>query len=86
MPQITHCGMFYDKTMMRHIEMHQIENAEDLRQANAVGLDIAEDEVCENCYEAVGESTDAKKFAPFLLVLDDEAEWVVCVECATPVL
>ena len=78
--------MFYDKTMMRHIEMHQIENAEDLRQANAVGLDIAEDEVCENCYEAVGESTDAKKFAPFLLVLDDEAEWVVCVECATPVL
>ena len=78
--------MFYDKTMMRHIEMHQIENAEDLRQANNVGLDIAEDEVCENCYEAVGESTDAKKFAPFLLVLDDEAEWVVCVECATPVL
>lgn len=77
--------MFYDKTMMRHIEMHLIENAEDQRQANNVGLDIADDEVCENCYEAVGES-DKKKFTPFLLVLDDEAEWVVCFECASPVL
>ena len=66
--------------------MHQIENAEDQRQAINVGLDIADDEVCETCYEPVGESVDGKKFTPFLLVLDDEAEWVVCVECASPVL
>ena len=78
--------MFYDETMMRHIELHTIENSADQKLANEIGLEVSDFESCENCFEPVGETADGKKFVPFLLALDDEAEWIVCLPCASPVL
>lgn len=69
---------------MRHIEMHLLENSKDVQSANTVGLEVQDDEVCEECTLPVGEVKGT--FVPFVLLLDDEAEWVVCKECATPVL
>ena len=69
---------------MRHIEMHLLENSKDVQSANTVGLEVAPNETCEECTLPVGEVKGT--FVPFVLLLDDEAEWVVCKECATPVL
>jgi hypothetical protein len=71
---------------MRHIELHTIESSKDVAIANQVGLEISGAETCEECFEQVGESPVSKKFVPFVLALDDEAEWVVCFECASPIL
>lgn len=72
--------------MMRHIELHLIENAEDQRLGNEIGLESGDNEICENCFMPVGESEDGRKFVSFFIVLDDEAEWIVCSACASPVL
>lgn len=64
--------------------MHLLENSKDVTSANTVGLEVGDDEVCEECFKPVGEV--AGTFVPFLLLLDDESEWVVCAECASPVL
>ena len=71
---------------MRHIELHTIESPKDVATANQVGLEVAGAETCEECFQQVGESPLSKKFVPFVLALDDEAEWVVCFECASPIL
>jgi hypothetical protein len=78
--------MFYDKPMIRHIEMHLIENAGDQRLADSIGLETSDNEVCSNCYEPVGESFSGNTFTPFLLILDEENEWITCASCASPVL
>lgn len=65
--------------------MHLIENAHDAISAETAGLEVFADEKCENCFIVVGDSA-GKKFVPFLIILDDEDEWIVCKECATPVL
>jgi|688.fasta_scaffold05142_50 hypothetical protein len=77
--------MFYDKPM-RHIELHTIESSKDVVTANQIGFKVDNAETCEECFQQVGESPVSKKFAPFVLALDDEAEWVVCFECASPIL
>ena len=71
---------------MRHIEMHLVENSADLQSAAQAGLDVYDDDHCENCYRPVGDSREAKSFVPFLIILDDKSEWIVCKECADPVL
>lgn len=76
--------MFYDKTM-RHIEIHLIENTHDLVLASQAGLDVYDSETCEECSHEVGE-TDAKSFTPFLVLLDEDSEWIVCAKCANPIL
>jgi hypothetical protein len=79
--------MFYDKSIMRHIEMHLIESSKDVQTCNLTGLDVSDDESCEECFKPVGESASgSSKFVSFVLCLDDESEWVVCSECASPVL
>jgi hypothetical protein len=85
MPKITLLRMFYDKSIMRHLEMHLFESSEDQRLGNEIGLETSDGETCENCFKQVGDSVFGK-FTPFVLVLDDEAEWIICKECATPVL
>lgn len=77
--------MFYDKSM-RHIELHTIESSKDVATANQIGLEVAGAETCEECFKQVGETPVSKKFVPFVLALDEEAEWVVCFECASPIL
>lgn len=77
--------MFYD-TDMRHIEMHVIENSHDIVLAAEAGIEAFSAEVCEVCSQDVGDSLNAFTFRPFVVVLDDESEWIVCTRCAEPVL
>lgn len=70
---------------MRHLELHLINNAEDQRVAQEIGLDVFDEETCQNCLQSVGDSR-GNKFVPFALVLDDQEEWIVCSDCASPVL
>lgn len=69
---------------MRHIEMHVVESLHDFSLAEIAGLDVYEEETCEECFEKVGELE--LKFIPFVVLLDEESEWIVCMECAKPVL
>ena len=71
---------------MRHIELHTIESSKDVATANQIGFKVDNAETCEECFQQVGESPVSKKFVSFVLALDDEAEWVVCFECASPIL
>jgi len=77
--------MFYD-TCMRHIEMHLIENSHDIVLAAEAGIEAFSAEVCEVCSLDVGDAVNTYAFKPFVVVLDDEAEWIVCTLCAEPVL
>ena len=70
---------------MKHIEMHTIEEPSDVTLANDAGLDVYDDETCNNCQQEVG-STSKGTFVPFAVLLDDENEWIVCLDCAEPVL
>lgn len=76
--------MFYDRSM-RHIEMHVIQTVTDLHLADVSGLDVYEDDRCERCGELVAD-VDGGAFRPFVVLLDDETEWIVCAQCAEPVL
>jgi hypothetical protein len=49
------------------------------------GLDVYDSEICEECGVEVGENS-AGKFVSFVVLLDDESEWIVCANCASPVL
>lgn len=71
--------------LMRHLEAHLIESPHDIVLAEKAGLDIYEDDTCDNCHEPIGESR-VEKFIPFVILLDDESEWVVCATCAEPIL
>jgi hypothetical protein len=77
--------VLYDKTM-RHIEMHVISNTSDERLANLAGLDTYDDESCAQCREPLGTASSDTSFKAYVIVLDDDSEWVVCVSCASPVL
>jgi len=73
--------------VMRHIEIHLLESSKDVVDANQIGFAVEATETCEECFKSVGENPlNPSKFAPFCFVLDDEAEWVVCAECAEPIL
>lgn len=76
--------MFYDKRM-RHLEMHVIENSHDIVLAAEAGVEAFSAEVCEVCSQDVGDNS-GYNFRPFVVILDEEAEWIVCVRCAEPVL
>ena len=78
--------VLYDKTM-RHIEMHVISNTSDERLANLAGLDTYDDDSCAQCKEPLGtESSDKTGFKAYVILLDEDSEWVVCVSCATPTI
>jgi hypothetical protein len=68
---------------MRSIELHLIENDADARVAILAGLATPEDvsgPSCTNCSEEVGHVDDT--FYAYLIGLDEDDQWVVCVECA----
>lgn len=70
---------------MRNIELHTIESVDDLALAEIAGLDIGDNEICESCTTEVG-VVDSRNFEPFVYCLDDESEWIVCLDCADPIL
>jgi hypothetical protein len=72
--------------VMRHIELHVIEEEEDLTSAETAGLDVYSTETCENCMDQVGVIEEGTNFNPFAVLLDDESEWIVCTSCADAVL
>lgn len=70
---------------MRHIEVHLVESNDDRESLNNAGFDLFEVETCEQCFEEVGSVEDAE-FVSFVVCLDEEDEWIVCAECAEPIL
>lgn len=71
---------------MRHIELHTVHSHADMQQARVSGL-VDEKFVladCAGCAGALGDN--ATDFEPFVLCLDDQHLWVVCLPCADNVL
>jgi hypothetical protein len=71
--------------VMRHIELHTIESEHDLVLAELAGLDVSDSEVCESCFADVG-SLGVHDFKGFVYCLDEESEWITCLDCADAVL
>jgi hypothetical protein len=70
---------------MRHIEVHLVESNDDRESLNIAGFELFEVETCEQCSEEVGAVEDAE-FVAFVACLDEDDEWIVCAECAEPIL
>lgn len=64
------------------IELHVIEQVQDLTEY--LELFIPEDSSCENCDDAVGK--DFGRFHSFVLCVDEDDSWLVCFDCALPVI
>lgn len=71
---------------MRHIELHTVHSNADLDKARVSGLIDEEFALadCAGCAAPLGDN--AMEFEPFVLCLDDENLWVVCLHCADNVL
>ena len=70
-------------SFMRAIELHLIENDADARVAILAGLATVEDvssPSCISCTEEVGHVDGT--FYEYLIGLDEDDQWIVCVECA----
>lgn len=68
---------------MRAIELHLIENDSDAGSAVLAGLATVEDvsePSCISCSDDVGHVDG--NFYEYLIGLDEESQWIVCVECA----
>lgn len=68
---------------MRAIELHLIEDEVDAGMAIVAGLVTPEDlanATCISCAEDVGQSGGA--FYEYLIGLDGDDQWIVCLECA----
>ena len=71
---------------MMHLELHVIQSPHDAELADLAGLiELTDNESCEHCGDPVGFDRNGK-FTPLVAVLDEESIWVVCPECASPVL
>lgn len=75
---------------MRSLEVHYFETERDLELALNSGLILPEQIAstdCSECSEKVCYSDPHCKFAPFVLVIDEnDQDWVLCEECASPIL
>lgn len=72
---------------MKNIELHLMDSNGDVDlgvQAGLIELTDTHDPNCANCSEDVGPI--GASFYPYVVALDDESQWVVCEECASPVL
>jgi hypothetical protein len=72
--------------LMKHFEAHLIENSHDLQLADSAGLDVYDDDQCENCYLPVGDTRTAGKFKAFIIFLDENSEWIICKDCSENIL
>lgn len=70
---------------MRHIEIHTIETEADSMSAFSCGL-IPEPflaSACAGCGDSVGVLVN--NFEPYVVVLEDEDEWYLCLYCSEAV-
>jgi hypothetical protein len=75
---------------MRSLEVHHLQTEDDLELALTSGLILPEQVAATDCMECetlVCYSDTKNLFIPFLLVLDeDDQDWVLCEDCASPML
>ena len=75
---------------MRSLEVHYFETERDLSLALTSGLILPEQIAvtdCTECDDKLGYLDIRMKFTPFVLVVDEnDQDWVVCAECASPIL
>jgi hypothetical protein len=75
---------------MRSLEVHYFETERDLSLALSSGLVLPEQLAstdCTECSDKVCYSDPTCEFTPFVLVVDEnDQDWVVCEECASPIL
>jgi hypothetical protein len=72
---------------MKSIEVHVLESEYDSYLAVTAGLlevDDLDGSACIACYEDVGHVQE--KFIGYVVVLDGDSQWEVCLECAAPVV
>lgn len=72
---------------MKNIELHLMDSDGDVYlgvQAGLIDVEDTDEPTCLNCAEDVGPIDGA--FYPYVVALDDESQWVVCEECASPVV
>ena len=75
---------------MRSFEIHLFETGSDLELALQGGIVTPErvaSTTCSECEEFVAYSGEPDKYIPFALTIDeDDHDWVLCVDCASPIL
>lgn len=75
--------------VMRSLEVHYFETEHDLDGALSSGLVLPEQLLATDCSDCNAKLaySGAKKFTPFVFVLDEnDQDWLVCEECASPIL
>jgi len=72
---------------MKNIEIHVMENNADVDDGLTAGLlepgDLNDPE-CAACNSEVGHK--AGTFYPYAVALDEDSQWMVCTECASPIV
>ena len=75
---------------MRSLEVHVIENDEDLDEAIQAGIVLQEhldESECSDCGVEVAHASGTQTFDAFCMVLDDsDRDWLVCLDCASSVV
>lgn len=75
---------------MRSLEVHYFETERDLSLAMTSGLILPEQIAstgCSDCSSKLGYSGTQTEFTPFVFVVDEnDQDWVVCEDCASPIL
>lgn len=72
---------------MRNVELHLMDSNGDVDLGVRAGLIEAtdtSDPECSNCSDEVGPVDGA--FYPYVVALDERNQWVVCEDCASPVM
>lgn len=76
--------------VMRSLEVHYFETERDLELALTSGLILPEQLIvtdCSECKDKLCYSNPTCDFEPFVLVVDEnDQDWVVCEDCASPIL
>ncbi len=74
---------------MRSLEVHVFETERDIDLALNAGIVLPEQlasSSCIQCADKIGYSA-GPEFGPFVLVIDEnDQDWLLCHECATPIL
>lgn len=75
---------------MRSLEVHVFETERDIDLALGAGIVLPEQLAssrCIECADGIGYSSTGPVFGSFVLVIDEnDQDWLLCHECASPIL